>query len=66
MHISSPTSPAIDPVTAARLRATGQRAAGKTRVLVVEDEQDIADLIKHTLERGGDIDADIVAAGTKR
>jgi DNA-binding response OmpR family regulator len=62
MHTSSQTSPAIDSVNAARLRATGQRA-GKTRVLVVEDEQDIADLIKHTLERGGDIAVDIVARG---
>ena len=35
----------------------------KTRVLVVEDEQDIADLIKHTLERGGDIEVEIVASG---
>ena len=26
----------------------------KTRVLIVEDERDIAGLIKHTLERGGD------------
>ena len=29
------------------------RIVSKTRVLVVEDERDIADLIKHTLERGG-------------
>ena len=35
----------------------------KTRVLVVEDEQDIAGLIKHTLERGGRTDAEIVASG---
>ena len=61
MHTSSQTSPAMDSVNAARLRATGQRA-GKTRVLVVEDEQDMADLIKHTLERGGDIAVDIVCA----
>src|SRR5207247_139429 len=33
------------------------------RVLIVEDEHDIASLIKHTLERGGDADAEIVAAG---
>jgi DNA-binding response OmpR family regulator len=63
MHISSPTNPAVDPLNAARLRASGQRATGKTRVLVVEDEQDIADLVKHTLERGGDIVVDIVARG---
>jgi DNA-binding response OmpR family regulator len=35
----------------------------KTRVLVVEDERDIADLIKHTLERGGDIEVRIVSSG---
>jgi DNA-binding response OmpR family regulator len=35
----------------------------KTRVLIVEDEQDIAGLIKHTLERGGEIEARMVASG---
>jgi two-component system, OmpR family, alkaline phosphatase synthesis response regulator PhoP len=35
----------------------------KHRVLIVEDEQDIAGLIKHTLERGGDADAEIVGSG---
>ena len=35
----------------------------KTRVLIVEDEQDIAGLIKHTLERGGDTRADVVSSG---
>jgi DNA-binding response OmpR family regulator len=34
-----------------------------TRVLVVEDEQDIAGLIKHTLEKSGEIEADIVHTG---
>jgi len=33
------------------------------RVLIVEDEQDIADLIKHALERGGDTDAEVVGSG---
>jgi DNA-binding response OmpR family regulator len=33
------------------------------RVLIVEDEQDIAGLIKHTLERSGSADADIVTSG---
>src|SRR5262245_56796158 len=33
------------------------------RVMVVEDEQDIAGLIKHTLERGADADVEIVGAG---
>jgi DNA-binding response OmpR family regulator len=62
MHISTANSSAADAVSPGRLRATGQRS-GKTRVLVVEDEQDIADLIKHTLERGGDITVDIAARG---
>ena len=35
----------------------------KHRVLIVEDEQDIAGLIKHTLERSGDADAEIVGSG---
>jgi DNA-binding response OmpR family regulator len=35
----------------------------KHRVLIVEDEQDIAGLIKHTLERGGETDAEVVASG---
>ena len=35
----------------------------KPRVLIVEDEQDIAGLIKHTLERAGDADAEIVGSG---
>ena len=42
--------------------ATGT-AGGTTRVLVVEDEQDIAALIKHTLERSGEIQASIVGSG---
>jgi DNA-binding response OmpR family regulator len=40
----------------------GGRAA-RTRVLVVEDEDDIAGLIKHTLERGGDLEVEIVGTG---
>jgi CheY-like chemotaxis protein len=35
----------------------------KNKVLIVEDEQDIAGLIKHTLERGGDADVEIVGSG---
>jgi len=34
-----------------------------SRILVVEDEADIAQLIKHTLERGGDTSVDVVASG---
>jgi two-component system alkaline phosphatase synthesis response regulator PhoP len=36
---------------------------GHKRVLVVEDERDIAELIKHALERSGEIRADIVGTG---
>jgi DNA-binding response OmpR family regulator len=32
-------------------------------VLVVDDEQDIAGLIKHTLEKGGEIEVELVATG---
>ncbi len=39
------------------------RTSDKTRVLVVEDEQDIAGLIKHTLERGGDTIVEVAASG---
>ena len=35
----------------------------KNRVLIVEDEQDIAGLIKHTLERSGEAEAEIVGSG---
>jgi len=38
-------------------------ATARTHVLVVDDEQDIAGLIKHSLEKGGDIDVDIVGTG---
>ena len=34
-----------------------------TRILVVEDEQDIAGLIKHTLEKSGDMQVEVVGAG---
>ena len=43
-------------------RSAGPRVQ-KTRVLIVEDEQDIAGLIKHTLERAGGLSADIVNSG---
>jgi DNA-binding response OmpR family regulator len=39
------------------------RSADKTRVLVVEDESDIAGLIKHTLERGGDATVEVAQSG---
>ncbi len=34
-----------------------------SRVLIVEDETDIAGLIKHTLEREGDLSVDVVSSG---
>ena len=39
------------------------RAAARTHVLVVDDEQDIAGLIKHTLEKGGEIEVELVMTG---
>src|SRR3954469_24308792 len=36
---------------------------GVHKVLIVEDERDIAGLIKHTLERAGDTDAFVVGSG---
>src|SRR3990172_7115004 len=35
----------------------------KRHVLIVEDEHDLAGVIKHTLERGGDAEAEIVSSG---
>jgi len=40
-----------------------ERTNGRMRVLVVEDEPDIAELVKQTLERRGDIDVDIAMTG---
>ena len=39
------------------------RQAGPTRVLVVEDETDIAQLVRHALERSGDFAVDTVGTG---
>lgn len=36
---------------------------GRSRVLIVEDEADIAGLMKHALERTGDLDVEIVGTG---
>ena len=41
----------------------GTPVATATRILVVEDEPDIATLIKHALERQGDMRVDIVSTG---
>lgn len=37
--------------------------ATPTRILVVDDEQDIAGLIKHTLERSGEVEVQVVNSG---
>src|SRR5258708_11590555 len=46
-----------------RTAATTLAVVQAPRVLVVEDEQDIAGLIKHTLERSGDASVEIVGRG---
>jgi len=50
-------------VAGTRTRSSSARTRLRTHVLVVEDEPDIAGLIKHTLERAGDIDVELVASG---
>jgi len=40
------------------------KAVAVARVLVVEDEADVANLVKHALERGGDAQVDIAATAT--
>jgi DNA-binding response OmpR family regulator len=39
------------------------RGSTRTHVLVVDDEEDIAGLIKHGLEKAGDVDVEIVTTG---
>ena len=39
------------------------RSASTARVLVVEDEIDVANLVKHALERGGDATVEVVTSG---
>ena len=56
MQYSSESASVSDP----RMIARG---AARTHVLVVDDEQDIAGLIKHGLEKGGDIEVEIVGTG---
>ena len=36
---------------------------GKTRILIVEDEPDIAGLMKHALERGAELEVEVVTTG---
>jgi len=54
-NLARGTSPATPPVAGT--------APARTRVLVVEDERDIADLVKHTLERAEGVSVDIVTSG---
>ena len=56
MQYSSESSSVSDPHMIARVST-------RTHVLVVDDEQDIAGLIKHGLEKGGDIEVEIVGTG---
>jgi DNA-binding response OmpR family regulator len=56
----------VDTNADARERSNGAGATAMSRaprVLVVEDEQDIAGLIKHALERSGDGQVEIVGSG---
>jgi DNA-binding response OmpR family regulator len=54
----------LDLSTGSGAAQMGQSArARRRRVLVVEDEPDVAGLIKHTLERGGDLDVEIAHTG---
>jgi DNA-binding response OmpR family regulator len=63
MPQNSLQTPAEDMPLASRTRPGSARSHFKTRVLAVEDEQDIAGLIKHALERGGDIEVEVVGSG---
>ena len=57
-----PATSDADRPSAAR-QAPGTRAGARTRVLVVEDEGDIAGLIRHTLERGGEMAVEVATSG---
>jgi PleD family two-component response regulator len=77
VHAETPIRPAVPTETVSGLQnhTRGETRAsaptrpvavprgGRRRVLVVEDEQDIADLIRHTLERGGDIEVEQATSG---
>ncbi len=45
------------------ITATVKVMASRPQVLIVEDERDVAARIKHSLERNGDADAEIIATG---
>ena len=55
MHVSSQPS--------STRTVSANRGPDKMRVLVVEDESDIAGLVKHTLERSGDAVVELAASG---
>lgn len=55
-------APADDSPRGHAAAACATARANRRRVLVVEDELDIAEPIKHTLERGGDI-VELAASG---
>jgi DNA-binding response OmpR family regulator len=65
MHQGSPNGGATgeSPVSGRQPTSRSSRAPARARVLVVEDEQDISALIKHTLERSGDVDVEVVGSG---
>jgi DNA-binding response OmpR family regulator len=46
-----------------RPTATADRNGARTRVLIVEDEGDIAGLIRHTLERNGEMVVEVASSG---
>ena len=39
------------------------KSSGMARVLVVEDEMDVASLVKHAIERGGDATVEVATSG---
>jgi DNA-binding response OmpR family regulator len=45
------------------MATTDRNGAARTRVLIVEDEGDIAGLIRHTLERSGDMVVEVASSG---
>lgn len=57
MHVAEAESHTATPV-----RRTN-RPSARTRVLVVEDEGDIAGLIRHTLERSGEMTVEVATSG---
>src|SRR5262245_31409272 len=52
-----------EPVERTRGLQPASSPARDARILVVEDEEDIAALIKHTLERGDEMTVEVVGSG---